>query len=126
MTCAICREGEHDQCCFKGPFFSPEGWNCGTVSRLRELVDPDLDLEPLSSRLSSRYVGDDRFVTIMTYGIENLQDYSFALNLYWYKDRGRTDGAWLILKDEPPRAPTESELLAVIDIIELELLNGFR
>lgn len=64
-----------------------------------------------------RYCDDQKYATVFVDEIDGA-DGALALWVTWYKDRGRTDGMWLLSSSKPPRAPTESECLAIVQALQ--------
>jgi len=114
--CRLCRErgktwrGDDPTCSFPdGGEFDPEGWNCATANRLRDISGQD---EPHPSS-DYRYCEDQNYTTIKIDGIDLPSGNAYALWMTWYKHRGRTEGMWILSVDEP-RKPTEADALAII------------
>lgn len=117
MTCEQCKkrgktwEGSDPTCAFERGAFNAENWNCASVSLLRDLVYEGQD--PMPSGVDYRYCEDQKYATVQVDHVEGVGG-ALALWVTWYKSRGRTEGAWLMFSDQPPRPPTEDELMAVV------------
>ena len=87
MTCRKCKErgknwvGDEPVCAFESGKFSEVNWNCATMNELRDKADVT-------------WGNDDQNASIIP--IENGQ----FIILSWYKNRGRTEGAWIIDEGE--------------------------
>lgn len=117
MTCKLCREtpkgwnGSDRTCAFEGGEFSHDNWMCETVNRIRDLV-----YEGQPHKLSDyRYCEDQKYSTVC---IDRMEGPYLALWVSWYKSRGRTDAIYLLSDNEPPKAPTEFELVEIIAYLE--------
>lgn len=103
--CKLCRQrgktwnGDDPKCAFVGEF--ADNWNCATLNAIRDIPNG----------VDYQYCDDRKYATIKTDGIDGL---GLALWVAWYKSRGNTEAMWLLFADEPPRIPTERELLAII------------
>jgi hypothetical protein len=60
-----------------------------------------------------RYCEDQKYATVRVDDIDGL-DGALTMWVTWYKNRGKTDGVWLLFSDIPPRAPTEDEVRRVV------------
>jgi len=89
-ACPACKErgknwyGGDPTCAFlNNEEFDPDNWNCATMNALRAL-------EELPQ--SRRWCCDDQ--SLLVFPLEG----EFLI-LSWYKNRGRTDGAWTLYSD---------------------------
>lgn len=84
MQCKRCRErgqtwkGDPPVCGFSEDFFSKENYQCATLNQLRFFSDDEHTVDSEEQHLSTLPFGG-RFII-----------------LSWYKNRGRTEGAWTI------------------------------
>lgn len=117
MTCEQCKkrgktwDGSDPKCAFERGAFHPENWSCATVDALRDLVYEGQVQMPAG--VDFRNSEDQKYATVKVDHIEGAGG-ALALWLTWYKNRCRTDGAWLMFSDQPPRPPTEAEVMAVV------------
>ncbi len=72
---------EKSVCGFPDGQFSTENWNCETLNAIRRTV--------WSSPLSQVTCSDEQYCAVLP-----LQGRFFILS--WYKNRGRTEGAWYL------------------------------
>ena len=120
LTCAACAErgktwnGSDPVCAFANGAFSEDNWSCATVERLREVVCEGQN--PMPPHVDYRFCFDQKYATVQIDHVEDAQGERIGLALWvsWYKNRGRTEAMWVLDADKPPRAPTESELLAIL------------
>lgn len=123
MTCKLCQKrgktwsGADPKCAFDGSF--SDNWNCATLNAIRDICYEGQN--PMPSGVDYQYVNDMKYATIKIDDVEGDfvddkrgRSIGLALWVSWYKSRGRTDAMWILSDDEPPRQPTESELLAII------------
>ncbi len=117
MNCEECKKrgktwpGDDPKCAFARGAFDAENWNCASVNLLRDLVYEGQS--PMPSGVDYRYCEDQKYATVQVDHVEGVEG-ALALWVTWYKSRGRTEGAWLMFSDQPPRPPTEDELMAVV------------
>jgi len=88
-ACPLCKKrgktwmGADPDCAFMTGEFDPDNWNCATMNALR-------GLEELPQ--ARRWCCDDQ--SLLVFPLEG----EFLI-LSWYKNRGRTDGAWTLYSD---------------------------
>ena len=75
------------QCAFRTGKFSPDNWNCRTMNVLRELAEPTVKRDDLTTG-SIGLVKIDEVL-----GFEERRGY---LVMTWYKNRGSTDSARIL------------------------------
>ncbi len=118
MTCELCVErgktwnGDDPTCAFENTHFSDTNWNCATVNKLRDIVYEGQKKFPVN--VDYRYCEDQKYATIQIDDLDGV-DGALALWMTWYKSRGRTEGAWLLFSDRPPRLPTEKEIVSIVN-----------
>ncbi len=116
MTCALCSKRIKDwnapisRCAFSYGVFSSENWNCATVNAIREICNGDFP------GVDYQFCDDQNYATVKVDELEI--DSALALWVTWYKDRGKTDGMWLMFSDQPPRPPTQQEAAIVIQAFQ--------
>lgn len=87
MTCVECEnrgktwKGLDPKCAFEDEEFSKNNWNCATMNKLRDVIDNPSWSDDQSTALIP--MNDGRFIL-----------------LSWYKNRGCTEGAWIIDESE--------------------------
>lgn len=92
MPCTLCREtpknweGGERRCAFPNGVFVSENWNCETMNRLRILEEDQIDSNVCHSE-------DQKAVLLDT---DPESDPCKFVLLCWYKNRGRTDQAFLL------------------------------
>lgn len=117
MSCKMCRDrgktwnGDDPKCAF--PDFEGN-WNCATVNAIRDICYEGQNLMPAG--VAYQYCENMKYATIK---IDHLEDkrggrLGYALWVCWYKSRGGTDALWILDSEEPPRRPTEEDLLTII------------
>ena len=117
MACDACKArgktwpGDDPKCGLPNGTFSADNWNCASLNALRDVVYEGQQTMP--SGVDYRYCDDQKYATVQVDQIEGVGG-ALALWVTWYKSRGRTEGAWLMFSDQPPRPPTEDELMAVV------------
>ena len=119
-NCELCQargkawEGSDPRCGFLGDQgrFTPDNWSCATLGGLRDLVYEGAELPP---GVHYQYCDDQKYATVNVSNVD-VDGNSIGLTLWvsWYKNRGATDAVWLLSDGQPPRAPTETEVLAVL------------
>ena len=120
--CNLCYEsvktwtGSDPVCAFGDSEFC-DNWNCATVGRIRQIIWEGN--YPQDKRVDYRYCEDQKYVTLYIDDLE-LPDRPMCLWITWYKSRGTTDQMYLLFSDQPPRTPTENELLEIADKINGE------
>jgi len=88
-ACPACKKrgktwmGEDPDCAFMTGEFDPDNWNCATMNALRSLEEIPQ---------ARRWCCDDQ--SLLVFPLEG----EFII-LSWYKNRGRTDGAWMLYSD---------------------------
>lgn len=109
-TCRRCKEyntkypSSAIQCAFKNKTktFNKDNWNCATMNALRKIAEEGC------------YWNEDQHL-----GVVPLKGEGGFLVLSWYKDKGRTSGAWIIEESRIKRLT----LKKADRIIELYTLN---
>lgn len=127
MTCRMCRErgqtwkGDAPQCAFpNGGEFDAANWNCATANAIRDLCSaPSYRSEPHPEGVHHEYAvndgcADQSYATIRTSDVDLKTTYADCLWVGWYKNRGRTEGMWL-MGEGGPTLPTEADALAIIE-----------
>lgn len=113
--------GDDPKCAFTNGGFSNDNWRCATVSKLRGLVIQTLDTD-VEGIYYCNYE-DQQYATINTVNIEVAKwtdedgwatPNPVCLWIGWYKNRGSTEGMYLMFEHLPPRPPTEDECLVVL------------
>lgn len=114
IICPMCKErgqdwlGDAPVCSFPKGLFSPVGWNCATANAIRDIVTV------------VQYIEDQHYATIPIGDV--IVDERFypgdMLWITWYKNRGRTDGMWLLEGNDLPRRPTIAECEAIVQYYE--------
>lgn len=123
MTCKLClRRGKTwkggDPVCY---FDNPQGnWKCATLHWIRHLVFTggmfEEGREKLHYGVNKQYCDDNNYATILIDEVKaDNKWFGTCLYLEWYKERGHTDAIYVMSSYQPPRLPTEEELLAVIE-----------
>lgn len=111
LSCKLCRErgktwqGDDPKCAFLRGVFSSDNWNCATMNTLREVMGE---------------VGLTHRIDDQTYGLLFMD--GACLYVSWYKNRGKTESAWLM--EAIPRAPMESELILWLDANRLSYASN--
>ncbi len=125
-TTAITENKGNPNCAFENNVFSKDNWNCVTVSRIRKLIN-GLDSIKLRGIDFTKCITEQHYATINLDYIDELQDpdsdQPICLWVGWYKNRGRTEGMWLMFESKPPRAPTLEECLLIINYYETLIAN---
>lgn len=112
--CIMCRKrvkdwaGDDPVCFFAD---AERNWNCATINALRDIVYDGQQRMP--DGVDYRYCEDQKYATVRVDDIDGL-DGALTMWVTWYKNRGKTDGVWLLFSDIPPRAPTEDEVRRVV------------
>lgn len=111
--------GSDPRCGFTGPaatFFSTDNWNCATLERLRELV---FEGQELPAGVDYQYCNDQKYATVHIDDVRiDGEPFGLAMWLTWYKSRGTTEAVYVLDSTAPPRAPTEAEVIAVVEHYE--------
>lgn len=111
--------GDNPVCSFRNGSFNAEGWMCATSNAIR-----DICLKEGDARIQHHRTVGQHYATISTLDFDVLTEeyvdgYSIAqpvcLWVGWYKDRGTTEGMWLMFENTPPRAPTADECVKIIE-----------
>ena len=111
-------EGAEPKCAFKHGAFDADNWNCATVSKIPQIANrlTERTIEGVNFHLCAT---DQRYSTIYTQEIEGFRNSATATPLClwvgWYKNRGRTEGMYLMFENAPPRPPTQGECLTIIN-----------
>lgn len=81
--------GSDPKCAFRiDGSFNPDNWQCGTMNKLRAIAARD----------EREIYNDDSFSAILSVDSDDERESCFVL-LAWYKQRGRTDRAWVFTED---------------------------
>lgn len=124
--CKMCRErspnerafftGSQPKCAFVSGPFSADNWNCATASAIRGIVPSHYGDDELPRGVRHIYNEDENYATILIVDAARPDGVWFGdiLYLQWYKHRGQT-ADMVLLGRNPPRPPTESECLAIIE-----------
>lgn len=116
MQCKLCRErektyvGSIPQCAFNVDntgTFNSDNWNCATMNALREKA----------AELKTNYRDDQAAGSI---GYVPYEDFDGELSngyivMTWYKERGKTDMAFLVSTDDEIEQLTEQMALDALD-----------
>lgn len=135
IKCKACCEqtkdwnGDDPKCAFTTDVFSSDNWRCATVGKIRELVSS----ERHGSILTNLYGSDGQnYATVNTANIQVAKwsdedgwetPNPVCLWIGWYKNRGATEGMYLMFENLPPRPPTEDECLVILKHYEGLVLN---
>lgn len=112
-TCKMCRdrgktwEGSNPTCYFIDP---KNNWNCATVNAIRDIC---YEGQNLPHGVQYMYCDDEKYATIKIPDGSDID--ALCLWVQWYKNRGGTGSLFLLDSYNPPREPTEGELLDIID-----------
>lgn len=126
MTCQACftrdkpeHFGSELRCAFeKGPF-DGDNWQCETANSIRDVAAREGD-----NRIHHIREENQNYATISLLGFDVLveRDEKGFMNAQptclwvgWYKQRGRTEGMYLMFENLPPRPPTEAECLKIYE-----------
>ena len=124
--CAACKvqvkdwPGDDPSCNFTNGTFANVGWNCATTRMVRKLATSDYS----GITGSVHNGGDQNYITINTGDIEVAKwsdedgwetPNPVCLWVGWYKNRGSTEGMYLMFENLPPRPPTEEECLKIVE-----------
>lgn len=121
-TCRACEarfkdwNGDDPKCAFPdGQAFNASNWRCATLGLLRaQLYDTYYGSE--DTRICHHnHDGDQHMVSLNVGDVDLASGPALTLWLSWYKDRGRTEAAWLLTEDTPPRLPTEQDMLTIYE-----------
>lgn len=117
--------GDDPKCAFATDVFSIDNWRCATIGKIRELVSS----ERHDSILANLYGTDgQKYATVDTANIQVAKwsdedgwetPNPVCLWIGWYKNRGSTEGMYLMFEHLPPRPPTEAECLAILKYYEV-------
>ena len=110
--------GSNIECPFQDSNTFSKDWNCGVVSRIRDLCEIAMNGDVYG--LQYQFCNDQKYVTIRTSEIEVDGEYSLGLCLWvtWYKSRGGTDAMWILDDYNTPRLPTYKDLEIIADYYE--------
>lgn len=127
MTCEACvargkpeHFGSDPKCSFRDGEFTGDNWQCVTTNRIRSLFEREAD----DFRINHVCEENQHFGTISLMGFLTLpyEDKNEMINAQptclwvgWYKNRGRTEGMYLMFENLPPRPPTEAECLVILE-----------
>ncbi|MBS2764183.1 hypothetical protein [Bacillus licheniformis] len=125
MACRLCKErgktweGDDPVCAFEKGVFSPENWNCATMSKLRRLS------EGLgNSDRDDDSCGSIGYVPLSdNYAPATYEGYGGYIVMMWYKERGRVGHA-LFMTDEGAEPLTLQHAEIAIKTAEGWLRNG--
>ena len=124
MACKRCEErgktwnGADPRCAFLNGVFDTNNWNCATANAIREIFDEREDYRIYSLRDEDQNIAllstldFDVLPKLNAEGKPNRQPTSLWVG--WYKERGRTEGMYLMFEYVPPCPPTEEECLKII------------
>lgn len=131
MTCKACVSrgkpehfGSDPKCAFESGPFSGDNWQCVTANLVRDLTERTGDC-----RIHHIREENQNYSTISLMGFDVLpnEDGQGVMNAQptclwvgWYKNRGRTEGMWLMFENTPPRQPTEEECLKIYEFYSKE------
>lgn len=104
--------GAAPKCAFVGKL--SDNWNCATLNAIRDICYEGQN--PMPPGVDYQYCEDQKYATVRIDDIEDRRGAHIGLALWvsWYKSRGKTDALWILSDSEPPREPTEDELIAII------------
>ena len=110
MICERCKQrgqtwnGSPPECAFEQGVFSPDNWNCATMNDLRDMCEDDATVW-----------NEDHNACVLRGA-----DACTHVVLYWYKQRGNTEGAWMLYDHRPPAPLTlaEAELMIANDQVD--------
>lgn len=113
--------GDDTTCAFESGIFDEFNWNCGTIRRIRKLLSGSN-----TRGILLHDTGDQKYGTISLLpdslevvpyvdidGIVNHQP--VCLWVGWYKNRGSTEGMYLMFDSTAPRKPTLDECNSILD-----------
>jgi hypothetical protein len=103
--CKLCEDrgktwqGSNPKCAFKQGTFSTDNWNCATMNKLRDICEDHM-------------VGNEDQNAALLSGVE-----SDHIVLTWYKNRGRTEGAYMFYDGKPKKLTIkEAEKLLIKEL----------
>lgn len=110
MNCKYCTargqtwSGAAPECAFTAEKFNTDNWNCATLNHLRDLAET----------VGKRWRLDDTsFGVVPAYDADG--EHAGYIALSWYKERGRTDQAYLFNGSDAPTPLTYQEAAAAIE-----------
>lgn len=110
--------GDDITCPFQDNDKFGENWNCGIITKLREICYKiESGLVNIPETMFS-YSEQDKFVILSTYDIlsQNYYPHPVCLFMSWYKDRGETTSMWLLFSEnEMPVLPTYQDLELIVN-----------
>ena len=126
MTCQACvtrgkpeHFGSDPKCAFETESFSGDNWQCVTANEIRGLTEREDD-----HRIHHIREENQNYATVSLLAFNLLvhedekgfiQAQPTCLWVGWYKQRGRTEGMWLMFENLPPRQPTLEECLVILE-----------
>lgn len=106
------------QCAFPdGKTFSPDNWNCETMTALRTLAGEQDDIGA-TSHFHAHHRWDDHTDSIGVLAIPDVGGdavQSGYLVMTWYKSHGTTGQAWVMWDDNEPQRLTLATAEAILD-----------
>lgn len=106
IMCKLCLErgktwiGSDPKCAFENGVFSPDNWNCATMSKLRAI----------SEKLDLTMIHNDVGFGVVPFDGENFHGY---IVMTWYKNRGKVSNAQLMNDDNVVELTEEMALEAI-------------
>jgi hypothetical protein len=122
-VCSECKargkiwNGSDPKCAFTGGAFNEKNWNCATVNILRFIIEAAFDDDHTTKVIRHpawKCRNDGGAGTIGVLLIPEEIDLPGYIVMTWYKNRGKTEQAWVINDSNPPRALTIQEAELVI------------
>lgn len=126
MTCQACvtrgkpeHFGSEPRCAFEQGPFTGDNWQCATANLIRDLTERQDDCrfhhlrEENQNYATISLMGFDLLAERDEKGFMNAQP--TCLWVGWYKQRGATEGMYLMFENLPPRPPTEAECLKIYE-----------
>lgn len=113
--CPRCRgqvktwDGDDARCAFPNGIFTSDNWNCATASALRQLDEAGVSYN------------DDQS-TVLLHGGNACE----AVVVTWYKNRGQTEGAWMLDGSRAPQPLTLKVAEQVLEAYEKTKLEAAR
>lgn len=114
-SCQDCKDREKDWegsdpvCAFQRGEFDGDNWNCALANRVRSLCT------------DYTWAEDEYYCCLPILGVcaeDAFVNVPLCLFVNWYKNRGRTQAMWLMFDDEPPRVPSTTEVVAIVECYE--------
>lgn len=120
IKCKLCQTegefstpGDQPKCAFPEGVFVDDNWMCRTTRALRHIIEQHQDEDrPHEVMLPRKFYCDDQWLGVIP--LRDGVDWQNFLVLSWYKNRGRTEGAWMI-GEENCKPLTEDVALRVIN-----------